>query len=159
MRQTLRESEKRFRALVENSWNASRHSPPARRSITSIRASLELSASASKKLVGRNAFTVIHPDDVQSVREAFARLSKNPGRNVIIEHRIRHKDGSWLWIEAVATNLVAEPGVNTIVCNYQDITRRRQVEESEERFRVRANAWRWVCRLVRGRRIFLRAFV
>jgi PAS domain S-box-containing protein len=73
---------------------------------------------------------------VQSVREAFARLSKNPGSNVIIEHRIRHKDGSWRWIEAVATNLLAEPGVNAIVCNYQDIERRRQVEESEERFRV-----------------------
>jgi len=64
----------------------------------------------------------------------------SPGSSVIIEHRSRHRDCSWCWIEAVGTNLLAEPGVNAIVYNFQDIARRMQVEEamveSEERFRV-----------------------
>ena len=93
-----------------------------------------------EELVGQNAFRAIHPDDMQSVQAAFARLSKSSGSSVIIEYRSRHRDGSWRWIEAIGTNLLAEPGVNAIVCNCQDITRRRRVEEavveSEERFRV-----------------------
>jgi PAS domain-containing protein len=79
-------------------------------------------------------------DDMQRVREAFARLSESPGSSVIIEHRSRHKNGSWRWIEAVSANLLAEHEVRAIVCNFRDITKRRQaaeaLRESEERFRV-----------------------
>jgi len=136
----LRASERRFRALLENSWIGITMLS-AEATILYINQSVtRILGFGVEELVGQNAFTVIHPDDVQSVREAFARLSKSPGSSVIIEYRSRHRDGSWRWIEAIGTNLLAEPGVNAIVCNYQDITRRRQVEEavveSEERFRV-----------------------
>ena len=135
-----RASERRFRALLENSWIGITMLS-AEATILYINQNVtRILGFGVEELVGQNAFTVIHPDDVQSVREAFARLSKSPGSSVIIEYRSRHKDGSWSWIEAIGTNLLAEPGVNAIVCNYQDITRRRQVEEavveSEERFRV-----------------------
>jgi PAS domain S-box-containing protein len=53
--------------------------------------------------------------------------------------RLRHKDGSWRWVEAVATNLLNEPGVEAIVFNIRDITARKQAEEalrkSEEEWR------------------------
>jgi PAS domain S-box-containing protein len=132
--------ERRFRTLLENSWIGITMLS-AEATILYINQNVtRILGFGVEELVGQNAFAVIHPDDVQSVREAFARLSKSPGSSVIIEYRSRHKDGSWSWIEAIGTNLLAEPGVNAIVCNYQDITRRRQVEEavveSEERFRV-----------------------
>jgi PAS domain S-box-containing protein len=136
----LRASERRFRALLENSWIGITMLS-AEATILYINQSVtRILGFGVEELVGQNAFRVIHPDDRQSVREAFARVSKSPGSKMIIEYRSRHRDGSWRWIEAIGTNLLAEPGVNAILCNYQDITRRRQVEavvvESEERFRV-----------------------
>ena len=101
----------------------------------------EYSASEVQRQAHRSLVRPIEGEvTIPKLREAFARLSKSPGSSVIIEYRSRHRDGSWRWIEAIGTNLLAEPEVNAIVCNYQDITRRRQVEEavveSEERFRV-----------------------
>ena len=53
--------------------------------------------------------------------------------------RLRHQDGSWLWIEGFFTNLLDEPAVQSVVINYRDITERKRAEnklrESEERFR------------------------
>src|SRR3984957_5960896 len=135
----MRASERRFRALLENSWIGIT-TLSAEATILYINQSVTRILGFGVEGVGQNAFGVIHPADLQSGGEAFAGLSKSPGSSLIIESRSRHRDGSWRWIEAIGTNLLAEPGVNAIVCNYQDITRRKRVEEavveSEERFRV-----------------------
>ena len=38
--------------------------------------------------------------------------------------RRRHKDGHWIWLEGVATNLIDDPSVGAIVTNYRDVTER-----------------------------------
>jgi light-regulated signal transduction histidine kinase (bacteriophytochrome) len=43
--------------------------------------------------------------------------------------RRRHKNGHWLWLEGVATNLLGDPAVRAIVTNYRDITERKRAEE------------------------------
>jgi PAS domain S-box-containing protein len=72
----LRASERRFRALLENSWIGITMLS-AEATILYINQSVTRILGFGEELVGQNAFTVIHPDDVQSVREAFARLSKS----------------------------------------------------------------------------------
>ena len=100
--------ERRFRALLENSWIGITMLS-AEATILYINQSVtRILGFGVEELVGQNAFTVVHPDDVQSVREAFARLSKSPGSSAIFEYRSRHKDGSWIWIEAIGTNLLAD---------------------------------------------------
>ena len=42
---------------------------------------------------------------------------------------MRHKDGSWRWLEGTQRNLLEEPSVGAIVNNYRDITGRKQAEE------------------------------
>src|ERR1700730_12592449 len=111
----LQASERRFRALLENSWIGITMLS-AEATILYINQSVtRILGFGVEEVVGQNAFGVIHPDDMQSVREAFAGLAKSPGSSVIIEYRSRHRDGSWRWIEAIGTNLLAEPGVNAIV--------------------------------------------
>jgi endonuclease-3 len=39
-----------------------------------------------------------------------------------VQSRVRHKDGSWRWLEGILTNLLDQPGVEAIVNNYQDFT-------------------------------------
>jgi PAS domain S-box-containing protein len=138
--EALRASERRFRALVENSWDGITILAADTTILYASPGVTRILGYGLEELVGRNGLALIHPDDMHRVREAFARLSESPGSSVIIEHRSRHRNGSWRWIEAVSANLLAEPEVRAIVCNFRDITKRRQtaeaLRESEERFRV-----------------------
>ncbi len=88
---------------------------------------------------GRSAFENMHPDDVGASRVAFAECLRSPGVPLRAEYRLRHKDGSWHYIEAIAVNRLDEPNINAIVVNYKDNTDRRAAEralrDSEERLR------------------------
>jgi light-regulated signal transduction histidine kinase (bacteriophytochrome) len=56
-----------------------------------------------------------------------------PGEPVERLWRRKHKDGHWIWLEGVATNLLDDPVVGAIVTNYRDITERRKAEEEIRR--------------------------
>jgi signal transduction histidine kinase len=45
-------------------------------------------------------------------------------------YRFRQKEGSWLWVESTLTNLLDVQGIEAIVINFRDITKRRQAEEN-----------------------------
>ncbi len=46
----------------------------------------------------------------------------NPGKVYTATYRLRHKDGSWRWVEVKVTNLISNPAVEGIVGNYRDAT-------------------------------------
>jgi len=83
------------------------------------------------ELLGRNAAEFIHPDDVELMRERFrgflAASDSQPELN-IFEYRFRHRDGSWLWLESVAVNALANPAVLGIIAHSRDINRRKANE-------------------------------
>ncbi len=68
----------------------------------------------------------MHPDEAGPARTAFAVLVTTPGKVRTNTFRLRHRDGSWRWIEGTATNLLHEPGVEAVVANYHDVTELRQ---------------------------------
>ena len=82
-----------------------------------------------EELVGRRAFTNVHPDDAQAVEEAFQDVLASSGRSRTMEMRIQKKDGRWVWSESVATNLLQDPAVGAVVVISRDITERRAAEE------------------------------
>ena len=53
-----------------------------------------------------------------------------PGVAIPVTYRFKHKDGSWRWIESVATNLLDDPAVRAVVANYRDITTRLEAQEA-----------------------------
>ena len=89
--------------------------------------------------VGSNGFDFIHPDDLETTRNLFGKLIQKPGQRAMATLRCRRKDGSWVWLECIATNHLADPAIRAVICNYRDVTERKQAEarlrESEERFR------------------------
>ena len=60
-------------------------------------------------------------------------VGRLPGSQVSAEVRVRHADGSWLVIEAVAKNLLHDPAVGGIVINYRDVTARKSLEDELKR--------------------------
>ena len=135
----LLDSEKRFRALIENSSEEV--------SLLAADGSLLYESPtvnptlgyAPGEFLGQNLFQLVHPDDFERVQGLFSRLVKEAGSNLRDQFRLRHRNGEWRWVEAVGTNLLNEPAVQAIVVNYHDITERRIAEEklrdSEEKLR------------------------
>ena len=126
----LRESEKRFRALIENSSDAITLLDAKGRAMYDSPAAPGMLGYAPEEWIGREVFALIHPDDLPKTQDLFQKLVETPGACVNSTFRVHHKSGSWLWLEMVATNLLDEPGVKAIVLNYRDITEQVQAEEA-----------------------------
>jgi PAS domain S-box-containing protein len=78
-------------------------------------------------LVGRNAFEFVHPDDHAPTWGMFEAAILDPNFVPMVEFRFRHRDGSWRWLEATGTNLLADPNVAGFVVNSRDITDRKNL--------------------------------
>ncbi len=85
--------------------------------------------------VGRSIFDRTHQDDLTEIRRDFQRLLQTPDATFTSEYRLRHIDGSFLWIEQRATNLINDADVQAIVINFRDITQGRQEKEFRRKLR------------------------
>ncbi len=137
--QVLEQNEKRFRALIEKSSDCiSLISPEGIILYDAEPATFRNLGYTSDELAGRDAFELTHPQDAGRLRKLLAELLQKPGNARTAQFRVRHKDGSWHWMEGTATNLLNEPSVQAIVINARDITERMLAEaklrQSEERF-------------------------
>ena len=130
VREQLSASEEKFRSLIE-------HSPDAICLFDG--AGIIRYANASTKrildydpadLFGAAGWQLIHPDDVPAMRQAQMEIFQHPGESLQVPRfRLRHRDGSWRWIETVATNLLGLPSVKAVMGVYRDVTARVQLEE------------------------------
>jgi PAS domain S-box-containing protein len=136
----LRQSEARFRSLIENSQDIIsildemgiiRYESP---SIERVLGYLP------GELVSKPIFNFIHPDDVPDARKVFTEGIARPGITIESILRFQHQDGSWRVLDTIVKNLLDEPAVQGVVVNSRDITEQRQMEEalrhSEARFRT-----------------------
>lgn len=80
------------------------------------------------ELIGKNAFELVHPDDLAELRQMFVAGIANPGLVVTRQFRIKAKSGEWRIHEATAHNLLNDATVNGIVVNSRDITSRKRLE-------------------------------
>ncbi len=125
----LRTSEQRFRALVEQSWDAVALFGADGTILYGSPATTRLLGYDLAEFVGRNAFEFIHPDDQQGVVARLTEAMGQPRVRVHVAARVRHQNGTWRYLEGVFTNLLDDPTVGAIVNNYRDVTERRSLEE------------------------------
>jgi len=125
----LRANEQRFRALVEHSWDAVALFGPDGAILYGSPATTRILGYDLAEFVGRNALDLIHPEDRDGVASRLTEVMANSRGRVIVAARVRHKDGSWRYLEGVLTNLLDDPSVGAIVNNYRDATERRSLEQ------------------------------
>ncbi len=126
--------EKYFRSLIEKNYDAIA-AVDRRANILYASPSTEgIFGYAPGEVEGRSGFEFIHPEDREKVEKAILELVKNEGGVIRAETRIHHKNGEWLYVESVVTNLLNEPSVGAIVVNYRDITEKKAVENKKNEF-------------------------
>jgi PAS domain S-box-containing protein len=131
--EALQNSEKYFRALIENNTDAVVLVDPRGLILYESPAYARMLGRAQGQLLGKSGFEYIHTDDKVSLAQAINDLVQHPGSIRQLTFRTQHKDGTWRWIEATNTNLLNEPAVQGIIINMHDITERRQAEEEIRR--------------------------
>jgi PAS domain S-box-containing protein len=83
-----------------------------------------------EELQASPSFEQIHPDDRERVKKAAAD-ARSTGIGRTLEYRLRHKDGTWLWLESTSSviqNAKGEPE-KLIIVN-RDISERKKTEEA-----------------------------
>ncbi|WP_448701647.1 ATP-binding protein [Mucilaginibacter sp. AW1-3] len=86
------------------------------------------------ELARHQPWELSHESEVLYAKEQFYRLASHPGKTVIMLHRVKHKNGKWIWLESRLTNLLHEPMVNAIISNFTDVTDRVNLEKQREDF-------------------------
>ncbi len=129
-REALQDSEKYYRLLTENNTDAVVLVDPRGMILYESPAYARMMGRASGQRLGKSGFEYIHAEDRGSLAQMLNELVQHPGEIRRLAFRRRHKDGSWRWIEATGTNLLAESTVHSLVINMHDITERKLREEA-----------------------------
>ncbi len=150
--EALRFSERHFRALIENGWDATVLTSAAGRLHYATPALMRVLGYHEKELLGRNVLEFVHPADSEFAARQLASMAQQPGSRSDVVLRIRHKDGSWRWVEAAGSNQLNELSIQALVITYRDVTQQKEAEQalraSEERLNMaltasRMGVWEW----------------
>ena len=128
--QKLFDEEQRFRAFVDNSSDII-VLLNLEGVITYINPAVErVLGFKPQERIGAKGFELVHPDDMKFLADSFNALTRDTNSPVIKgEMHLRNKDGNWLALEAVGSNLVKNNVVESVIVNYRDITERKRAEE------------------------------
>jgi len=125
----LQTSEQRFRSLIENASDLVTV-VDAKGVITYMSPSVkQLGGYESGEVLGTQYLDYVHPDDHAAAVSEMTALQRNPQTLQKTEFRYRHKDGTWITLESVARNALADPAIQGIVVNARDITERKRAAE------------------------------
>jgi len=133
----LRESDERFRALIQTSSDVISIHDRQGLFVYNSPSADTMFGYPPGFLIGKSPFEFVHPDDAARVRRRFTEVINRANLGKSSEFRFRKDDGSWIHLEAMGNNLLDYAGINGIVILSRDITRRKEKEEEHKQLLVR----------------------
>jgi PAS domain S-box-containing protein len=122
--EALRQSEERFRALVEKSRDGILLLDERTTILYATPAARTVLGRDPAAVIGHEALEYVHPDDLPAARRHLAAALKRPGEDLPLTFRARAADGSVRAVEMNGVNRLADPSVRALVINYRDVTDR-----------------------------------
>lgn len=127
--QALRQSEERFRSLIEHALDIIMILTPDN-TISYISPSVEkVLGYAVADLVGQNLVEFIHPEDLGVAHDRLTNAAQYANLTSSIELRARHHDQSWRILEAISQPIVDSTATRRVMVNARDITERKRLDE------------------------------
>lgn len=125
------QKEKHFRALIEKSSDMITLSTSEGKMIYISPSITKVLGYTLKDVNSIAAVNFVHPDDVAKYSSERIELLKTPGKSFSSQHRLKHKNGDWIWCAVTLTNLLNEPTVSAIVTNFRDISEKKKMEQQQ----------------------------
>lgn len=119
----LRASETRYRLLAEHTRDLVVRLAPdgARRYVSN---SVTPLLGYAPEALQHARWELVHPDDAKPLQERLSQLFREGGQ-ARVEFRVRHRDGHWVWLEALAERVPAEHGGGyDVVYSARDVSER-----------------------------------
>jgi PAS domain S-box-containing protein len=121
--EALRAGEQRYRALAENTHDLICELDREGRYTYLSPNYPDALGFTPEELLGRSCFEFLHPEDLSSVRQAFAEGQSK------MTFRVAHKNDEWRWIESARKDYRTREGQWRGVFVFRDITDRKKTEE------------------------------
>ncbi len=141
--QVMRESEAKFRSMVENANDIIYLlTPDGLFSYVSPNIT-EVLGYDPAVIQGQTYTFLVHPDEIEIYQQAIEKLVETGQKQVGLEYRIQHQDGSWRWLASSLSPVQASSGrVLSIVGIAHDVTDRvlaeTALQKSEAQLRQKA---------------------
>ena len=136
----IKESEKKFRALIYNSTDLIRILDQEGLIIFDSPSSTRILGYPEGYMIGKSPLEFIHPDDLEKVKKDLEDVYENRNKGIPTEFRIRKADGNYIYMESISMNMTNFPGIYGIVVTTHPIQQRKEMEdalrESEEKYRT-----------------------
>ncbi|OZC04508.1 hypothetical protein BSZ36_00140 [Rubricoccus marinus] len=90
---------------------------------------------APEALVGEDPYELFHPDDCERIRtESHEQILNGQEANTLIQYRIRHSEGHYVWLESLTETLRDASGeIVRLQVTSRDVTERQAIEEELQR--------------------------
>ena len=131
--------EKRFRALIENIADGIVVNDENTAVLYQSPSVTRILGYTFEERHRKPVLNYVHPEDKDTFLKFYDELAAQPGQPLSFQIRVKHKNGHYVWLEGVVTNLLHDRNVNGYVANYRDISERKAAEESlrQERYLLR----------------------
>ncbi len=131
--------EKRFRALIENISDGIVLNDESTRVLYQSPSVTRILGYTLEERHNQPVMNNIHQDDKEAFLKLYEDLASSPGQPLPFELRFKHKNGHYIWLEGVVTNLLHDRNVNGYVANYREITTRKEIVDrlAQERYLLR----------------------
>jgi two-component system cell cycle sensor histidine kinase/response regulator CckA len=136
----LLRSRELYRVVVENSHDMIALLDPMGRFVFASPSYEQALGYGPEELVDVSPISLVHPSDVQRASDAL-RQAVTSRSAAVVELRMRHKRGNWVFVEGTTTSVLDENGqLRSILMSFRDISERRTAEEelreAEARYRL-----------------------
>lgn len=142
----LTESENKFKKMIQNSSDVI-VLVDVNGNQTFISPSIEKITGYKSSELKKHFTSVIHKDDLPLILEKWQYIVDNPNEDVQVEYRHIHKNGGYVYLEAIAQNFIKDSEIGGYIVNVRDITERKIAleeliqakDKAEEMNRIKSN--------------------
>jgi PAS domain S-box-containing protein len=126
----IRQSEKRFRALVEYNDGIITVLDKDLNTIFRSSSSVRITGYSNKEFKKIKSVDYYHPEYLEYVKLMIQQSLDQPGVPLSITFQVKHKNGNFIWLQGILNNKISDSSVGGIIANLKDVTEFKNAHET-----------------------------